>query len=572
MNNSNNFNSQYNSNNNNSNNAPMQPVKNRFFNQNLLEGNDFYDVGTSTSSQVNAFGVQNNSSMVSGSSLQNVFLNPNDNANMNQQNNDDKSSNNQFTSIFNQSLVEDVNATVYQAEPEVLEDDFFNNDGSNNINNSNNETLFGYTENEVLDSVGNETNPSLDVLETNDIYSNRVGVEAPILNQSANGVENQNQNLLSQDLLSQQPLSINSLGATSLEQQKIPDYVENSKFFSPPDLIIQKEKEQMMQNQQFNESVVMPSLVDENVVVIDETALVKAYVGKNYDKYLRSNFSAFAMVFGSFAFFCRSMYFTGLFFFIFQLSILYFFRELLYIVIAVYIVLAMIMALIINPLYLFYVRKKVRSIKKKHPKVSQGDLNNICSKKGKNNLLMALLLQIVLVALVLFAVIKLVGFDYFKDIYNDIVRIFEKTKENVEFNGELKFNDLNIEDYFSINIPDDYRKEDDTLVSYTYVTEGVGDNNACSFKFGGIDGYNNSKELLSKIADYYKLGEEIDSVKHNDLDWNLLYVTSDVGKTYYRATDIDNNVVLFVFVSGSDTPDGICDNQIVLLLDNIKKK
>lgn len=571
MNGSNNFNSQFNSMNNSSNNTPMQPVKNRFFNQDLFNDTDAGDVGSSMSNQVTNWGVQNEPVMVTNNSFSNgvesQMIAPTDNRSFEQPNQVNPNQN-QFASIFSQDLLENVNATVYEAEPEVLDDAFLtNNDNNTNYMSSSDNTLFGYTENEVLDTLDN----NVDVLETNDIYNNKqMGAAAPVFNQNIdNGPVNQS--MFDQNLISQQPLSMNSLGATPISNQQIPEVADDSKYFPSPDAMIEKEKE--MQNANMPPADLMtPSLINEDVIVIDETALIKAYAGNNYDKCLKSNFSVFAMLFGSLAFFCKSMYFVGILFFAFQVAILYLFRDLPYIVLASFVILAMIMALLINPLYLSLIRNKVRKIRKKHPKVSQGDLNNICAKKGRNNIVVALLLQIILVAGVVFLAIQLLGVNYFKDIYKEVLNTFNKTKEEIEYNGELKYTDLNIEDYFYIEVPSSYRKEEDTNFSYTYVTEGIGDYNACSFKFGAVEGYNSAFQLLSKMADYYKVSNVIDSVKFNGLDWYLLYIDHDNGKTYYRATDIDNQVVLFEFTSGVNTPTGVCDSQIVIILDSIEKK
>lgn len=579
MNSSNNFNSQFNSMNNSTNNTPMQPVKNRFFNQDLFNDADVSDVGSSMSNQVTNWGVQNELSMVSSSDFKNMLgpeqpVAPVDNR-VSEQLSPEPPRQNQFASIFSQDLLENVNATVYEAEPEVLDDDFFANDSStsntNNMSTSNN-TLFGYTENEVLDTPDNnvETLNNVDVLDTNDIYNNQIGAAAPVFNQNVDNNPS-NQTMIDQNLISQQPLSMNSLGATPVNDQQIPEVAEDSKYFPIPDAMIEKEKEMQNANRP-PVDLMTPSLIDEEVVVIDETALMKAYAGNNYDKCLKSNFSAFAMLFGSLAFFCKSMYFVGILFFVFQVAILYLFRDLPYIILASFVVIAMIMALLINPLYLSIVRNKVRKIRKKHPKVSQGDLNNICAKKGRNNTVFALILQIILLGGTAFLAIQLLGVDYFKNIYKDVLNMFNKPKEEIKYNGELKYNDLNIEDYFYIKVPSTYRKEDDTNFSYTYVTEGVGDYNACSFKFGGIEGYDSASQLLTKMADYYKVSNDIDTVKYNGLEWYLLYIDEDNGKTYYRATDIDNQVVLFEFTSGTNTPTGICDSQIVIILDSIEKK
>ena len=589
MNRNNNFNSQFNSMNNSSNNGPMQPVKNRFFNQDLFNDVDVDSVNSSTSSQVSNWGIglnnQNDNTMMSGADFNNMLgpqqpvtgfepvldevVNKHENTNV-------------FASIFSQDLLEDVNGSVFSTEtPEVLDDNLYVDNQSNNINNN---TLFGYTENEVLESETESLDnvnamyhdlisSENDVLDTSDINVGQ-GAYSPVFNQNA-AVENTSvAPMIDNNTMAQQPLSLNSLGASPINQQPTPDVEDGSKYFPSPDPIIEKENELLEKKNKPPVDLMAPSasILGEEVIVIDETALIKAYVGKNYDKFMKSNFSGFAMFFGSLAFFCRSMYITGLIIFAFQIAVLFIFNEVPYIIVAIFIILSLIMALIINPLYFSLVKSKVKGIRKKHPKVSQGDLNNICAKRGKNNIVVALLLQVILVGVSVFMVIQTFGIDYFKDIYNDVLQIFVKKEEKKEFNGKINYNDLDIEEYFDITLPDGYKDQYDMNFSYSYLTDGVGENNTCSLKFGGVSGFKTSKELLENLADYYKITNSIDTVKFNGLDWYLLYFDTDQGKTYYRATDIDNNVLLFEFNSGAQTPVGVCDSHIVMILDSIVKK
>lgn len=590
MNEQNNFNSQNNSLDNNVSNNPMHTVKNRFFNQELFTDANVSDVGTSTTEQVNNLGINNfilnnkvsDNNVGTMNNVNQQSFNVNQPLNdMNSQSTDvdqqpvDGSHSNHFAGIFSQDLLEDVNASVYPSESlnetEVLD----TLDGDNNV-----ETMV-----ETLDD-GFGINEFGDLNKVNNIYDNQnndnngynqvIGAAAPVFNQNVGVQDMSNAPLIDNDMIAQQPLSLNSLGASPVNQQDIPDLDDNSKYFPSPDPIINKEKEMIAQAQQkiVKNVTAIDSILDDDVVVIDETALIKAYVGPKYSKYFKSNFSGFAMFFGSLAFFCRGMYLIGLIIFAFQVIVLFMFKDIPYIILAILVILAFIMAMIINPLYFSMVKKKVTSIRKKHPKVSQGEMNNLCAKLGKNNILIALLLQIILIALTVFGAIKLLGTDYFVDIYenakNKILKI--NKKEEVKFDGVIKYNDLNIEEYFSITVPDTYRQGDETDFSYYYVTEGTGENNSCSFNFGGVDGFDSSKELIDKLAVYHEKEEDVDSVKFNGLDWYLLYVDQPEGKVYYRATDVDGKVILFEFLSGVDTPVGVCDSQIVILLDSIEGK
>ncbi len=582
MNGYNNFNSQYDSMNNNANNSPMQPVKNRFFNQDLLNNADINGVGSSVSGQANNWGTNNADNMRSPNALEHIFnQEPNDIMNVEQPVAQEEQKRNQFAGIFSQDLLENVNTTVYNnSQPEILDDMNVNNQGNfaNNtyVNQQNNDsTLFGYTENEVLDNepISNSYD-NIDVLDSVDVLNN-VGASAPIFNQNVGNVDPHSQMSISQDLMSQQPLSMNTLGATPINENAIPDVVEERRYFQNNNVNLNNNDIQPNQQQPMNYTNGVAALLEDNVVVIDETALMKAYIGPNYAKYFKSNFSAFAFLLGSLAFFCRSMYFTGVLFFAFQAVVLFLFIDVPYIVLAVYVVLAFIMALIINPLYLFLVKGKVRKIRKKHPKISQGDLNNLCAKVGSNNLFIAFMLQLVLVLGVVVFAVKIVKID-FKAMFNDFYKQVEKNTNNeqdIKFLGTLTYNNVSIEDYFSIIVPEGYEKNKDMNFSYVYQTAGEGEYNTCSFKFGGVSKFKDSNELLKKMVKYYDVSESnTDSVNFGELEWHLLKVELEEGKKYYWSTDIDGRLLMFEFTSGTNTPSGICDSHIVNILNSIERK
>ena len=141
MNGQNNYNFQNNSFNN-SNNNPMHPVKNRFFNQELFNDANLSDVGTSTTEQASNYSLDN---FVMGSDFTNNSVNVNNNNRVSGASNNDvpveAPKQNQFSSIFSQDLLEDVNASVYPPNTVELTQ-------SNKVN----DTLDSYSEAEVLDT------------------------------------------------------------------------------------------------------------------------------------------------------------------------------------------------------------------------------------------------------------------------------------------------------------------------------------------------------------------------------------------------------------------------------------
>lgn len=564
MNNQNNFNS-YDSN---SNNSP-RPVKNKFFNLDMFDEADMNQVGSSTSNYASNQAVNWNSgnnqnsgsNMVSSADFIKSY-------NEEQKKAEAVTEAPQITSMFSQDLLKDVNGVVYtDTQPEILDSDFL--DVNSNQSDSDN-TLFGYTDNEVLDTDVNQ-----EVLDMPEMVNNQAPMQAvpPVFNQNV-GVDDPNANtLIDNNLIAQQPLSMNSLGAQS-EINQVPDVVEdNSRFFQNNTI----PQNNMNQN---NAAVMQPvapvaNMFNEEVSLIDETALMKAYVGPKYQKIYMSNFSLSAMLFGSLAFFYRKMYLIGLLIFVFQAGILYFFRELPYIILAAFGILALIMGLVYNPVYLAKAKRQASSVKKRFPKVSQGELNHLIGKRGKRNLLVALLLQIILLGGAGYLAVYLLGTDYFVDIYKDVksyfVKKIEKTVE-VKYDGTINYSELNIEDYFEIEVSEDYVKDDDKLYKYIYVTEGEGDNNACEVTFGFVNDFTSAEDLINKMAVYYKIDDEVDTSDSNDLKWYLLVREDETGKFNYRATVVEDKVVMFEFKSGINTPENVCDTQIVNILDSIELK
>lgn len=678
MNQQNGFNSQIGSNtNNNVNMAPMKPVKNRFFNQNLFDDTDFDDVGSSTSNQVNnkviTWGVGNKN--ISSSST---------------------SSNNRINNLFSQELLEEVNGVVYTAdEPEVLDefdipnnssvdvlntdslfetenesvsntqmvmenyilDSSTNNDNvislveqsnlnqtaydnqivnqpiSNFVASTNNSNFDGHLLNnqsniEQHDNYNNQSNfnnsnqgivstqqdnivQQVNQFSANPVVSNNQMVNQQVSNfvetknnggyennfntnfmmnvqnnfgeqkmpmnnfyssvteQQSVGVENSS-NLINANLLNQQPLSANMLGASSLEMANIPDDVEvENKYFSNPVPNVNNVEPIVTNVPVMGNNQV--SLVDDDVVVIDEKAALKAYVGHNYEKINRSIFSFSSMLGGSFTCFCRKLYLLGVIVFILQFVSFLVFRNSLYIFLAIILFIGFVLAFIINPLYLLIAKRSIKTIRKKHSKISQGEINNLCSKKGKSNLLLSLVLQILLLCLAAFLSLKIVGKEYFIDLYNDTLNIL--TKKNVKvYDGEIDFDKVDVEDYFEIAIPSSFVRDDADVYKYSYVTESEGENNKCILSFGKVSGYGNAEEIIKQIEKHNNLDDAVLDNEINGLVWYSLTTKNENGTIFYKSVNLNGNIYVLEYLSGSDTSYGICDTYFVDIFDSIKEK
>ena len=134
-----------------------------------------------------------------------------------------------------------------------------------------------------------------------------------------------------------------------------------------------------------------------------------------------------------------------------QAFALYILRDNLLVLAAVIIVVSIVLALITNPLYLAIVKHRVSDIKKRYPKISQGDINNICAKKGQNSPLLAIVLQVGLLAASVFLALQLLGEDYFIDLYENARDAIIKPKE-IEYDGNLFYEDVDVKAFFDIEL------------------------------------------------------------------------------------------------------------------------
>lgn len=585
----NNYNSQFGYNSNNSN-SSNQPVKNKFFNQDLFADEMMDDVGASSvNNQVNnrmiSWGVggnnQNNhtSSFVDASSFKDSdmpSINP-DNYN------------NETLDVYSNEILEEVNGDVYGSlEPEVLdgldapvvskpkffdmgaesevleENEPINNNAYGNINppTDNLNNIFGVDMSSRSTEVAPVKQPSFD--------QNAAMNDAPM-----------QQMVMNDDLMAHQPLSYGALGTTSIEEKDLPNEIEeNSKFFPNPDNFNnnsfnqnnQFNNNQMNNNPMVNNQVSFPqsALIDVDEldgpkIVIDDVALVKAYVGKKYEKINMSSFSAGFFFFGTMYLFYRKMNLIGILLFLFNIAITVTFITKPYISLIIIAIVHLIMCLSFRSMYLSTAKRKTQKIKKKHPGVRQGDLNNLCAKKGGTSLGMALLLQFLLGIVGSGLIVFIIGPAVLIAIFNNLI-----TTNTSKFDGNIVYNETKIRNIFDINFPDGFEKVDDN--KYKIVTEGMGQYNTCEVSFGAVNNYVSSTELINEIGKYFESTDKIENVTNNDLEWSTLYLTTDKGEEYYRSTTFNNHIVLFHYLSGKDTPVGVCDTYLVNILDSISKK
>ena len=127
-----------------------------------------------------------------------------------------------------------------------------------------------------------------------------------------------------------------------------------------------------------------------------------------------------------------------------------------------------VLALGVNQIYLKTVKSKVRHLRKRNPKKNQYELSVLAKKKGGTSSLMALIAAISYIALII-----IIGITFnFKSLLSllpkdDTPVINEDSKGVTGYNGDLSYEEYNIEDNFSISIPKEFVK-DGNYFNYIY--------------------------------------------------------------------------------------------------------
>ncbi len=116
-----------------------------------------------------------------------------------------------------------------------------------------------------------------------------------------------------------------------------------------------------------------------NANINDDDELLKAFIGKNYEKITTNPFNIAGFFFTSFYMFYRKMFLYGILLFIVNLIISNF---LIKNSLVVSILLGLVVGFLINKVYLYYAKKKINKIKIANSQKSIEELKNICATKG----------------------------------------------------------------------------------------------------------------------------------------------------------------------------------------------
>lgn len=373
--------------------------------------------------------------------------------------------------------------------------------------------------------------------------------------------------------MNNQPLSAASLGGVSTNMEDAPkDVIQESRFFNAN-----------INNEKKSEQPINPGYVYGNGVgvvledpapVYNELDFLKQYINEDLTHLNMQIFSFRTLLFGSLSFLSRKIYTLGIILTIIEASLVVFLP--LSIAAISLFILHIILALSINPIYKKHAKKKVKKIldNKDNQKKNIVELNNICRKKGKKNIPLAIMIYILCCGSVYAFTLTTNLTDYISNIKNKINDAVESSKdkkeeEEKEETTEKKFN---IEDYLSITIPSTFVRSNTEEYLYTYVTDTNTPNNSCELSIRKLDKINSVEEYLKELKNKENIIENVGMTTSNNITWYTLGDRKDGQKKYYRATAIDTIPILLEYSIGSETKEDICEKNYTSIIGSIRLK
>lgn len=314
------------------------------------------------------------------------------------------------------------------------------------------------------------------------------------------------------------------------------DVLEELKRYSYPEFERKEEIPTPTHNDQYEYSI--------KYSFQDTEDLVKAYVGKNYDKIKNTKFSIPTLLLGPLYFFYRKMYPYGLLW-IFTIIV---FGTLLS---PLSIILPIIFATLFAQLYLNDVKRKVNNIKLQNKTTDKETLYNTCKKKGGVNITLPILIVILGIVILSF-----------------IIELPDLTKEKpLDKKQEYSIGSL------SYTIPKGYIKseyETEDYKSYSYID----DDKYCHISLDAYDYttlYNNAEEYLkdSIYRSETDTVSEVETLLLNGTEWKTMSVSSEYEvENYY--TYKDGNT--YYKIKTSDDIDKPCQEDYQKILNSITEK
>ena len=422
-------------------------------------------------------------------------------------------------------------------------------------------------------NVNNKVNNNANINSKKDVFAGLPANNAPkkgflanFFNKGGNNNQTQNKEENVEPWMLNQPLSAQSLGVSQNEIKKeVEVHDDNSKYFNASSNTDRVGEDNRLKPENFAkplfEKKVKPGKELEKK---KNGTLLRYYLGSSYDSISMGVFSLSALIFGGLYLIANRLLLIGLGVFAAQAYILCFIpwhRGIIY-----YAVLALALAFVSNPLILFIANNKIKIIRRTHPKFVEEQLEVYVKRKNKSYSGLALLVFLVTIGFTTYMFVVNhykfsgpigIGYKYIEKLYTNYTK---SEVINIEYDDKV-----NIDEYFTFKLSDDYKKEDN---NYKY-TSGEGEYNYCTVSIRKVSNFNNSNALLQAIKSLNKASGKIETEEINGIVYAKFDYSTNNGK--YNYLSIKNKETLFIISHfiGKDTPQNVCDNMFGEFKDSL---
>ncbi len=422
-------------------------------------------------------------------------------------------------------------------------------------------------------NVNNKVNNNTNISSKNDVFAGLYNNNAPkkgflanLFNKGGNNNQTQSKEENIEPWMLNQPLSAQSLGVSQNEIKKeVEVHDDNSKYFNASSDTDRVGEDNRLKPENFAkplfEKKVKPGKELEKK---KNGTLLRYYLGSSYDSISMGVFSISALIFGGLYLIANRLILIGLGVFAVQAYILCFIpwhNAVIY-----YAVLALVLAFVSNPLILFIANNKIKIIRRTHPKFVEEQLELYVKRKNKSYSGLALLVFLVTIGFTTYMFLVNhykfsgpigIGYKYIEKLYTNYTN---SEVINIEYDDKV-----NIDEYFTFKIADDYKKEDNV---YKY-TSGEGEYNYCTVSIRKVSNFNNSNALLQAIKSLNKASGKIETEEINGIVYAKFDYSTDNGKYNYLSIKNKETIFLINHFIGKDTPQNVCDNMFGEFKDSL---
>lgn len=277
----------------------------------------------------------------------------------------------------------------------------------------------------------------------------------------------------------------------------------------------------------------------------NEEDFIQAYIGKNYEKIKKSDFSIPSFFLGPFYFCYRKYYLLT---FIWILCFFLFFTTGI-----LPLIMAIALGFLFPKLYLQEVKRRTKQIRLKNKNQGKETIKEICSKKGGTSIISPIILLVIIIVF-----ISTISF-----ITTTTITEQEPLKENTDYQvGKITY-----------TIPRGYEKSDYQSEDYKYYSV-YKENTYCSITIENVTYaslYKNAEEYLKENT-YISTNDQVDPIEQitiQDKTWLHQKITSSY--------EVENNYILdgneFIKIQTTNDIDStVCDEDFTNILNSIKYK